>query len=263
MENIRHSPIFFAETISVPIVLQCIENKHCIGLLSYDKLWKPCKFPRLKNITIKDLMEDRKEYILKKAGELYFKFGIKSVTMDDVASELGFSKKTLYQHFKDKADLISQVIDYYIKNPQFSLNNVEHGNSIDGYFAFRSHIIYVLKYFHNTIEFDLKKLYPKLYRKVHKMKRERIFSNTVENLNDGISQGWYRSDLDVEVIAKLQVGRMLLTLNPENGIFTEREVSGIELFDKVIDYHMHAVCTEKGINYYKQQLNKIKNDVQN
>jgi TetR/AcrR family transcriptional regulator, cholesterol catabolism regulator len=72
-------------------------------------------------------MENRKEDILKQAGELYFKFGIKSVTMDDVASELGSSKKTLYQHFKDKADLISQVIDYYIKNPQFSLNNVEHG----------------------------------------------------------------------------------------------------------------------------------------
>ena len=208
-------------------------------------------------------MEDKKEYILKKAGEMYFKFGIKSVTMDDVANELGISKKTLYQHFKDKAGLISQVIDFYIKNPQFCLNNVENGNAIDGYFAFRSHIIYVLKYFHNTIEHDLKKLYPKLYIKVHKMKRENIFSNTFENLKKGISEDLYRSDLDIEVIAKLQVGRMLLTLNPENEIFTEREVTNIELFDKVIEYHMHAVCTEKGINYFKQQLNNIRNDVQN
>lgn len=208
-------------------------------------------------------MENRKELILKRAGELYFKFGIKSVTMDDVAGELGFSKKTLYLHFRDKADLISQVIDYYIQNPQFSINSIENGNAIDGYFAFRSHIIYVLKYFHNTIEFDLKKLYPKLYRKVHKMKREKIFSNTVENLNNGIQQGLYRNDLDVEVIAKLQVGRMLLTLNPENGVFTQREVTSIELFDKVIDYHLHAVCNENGLQYYKQQLNKIRNDVQN
>ncbi|MCA1758657.1 MAG: TetR/AcrR family transcriptional regulator [Bacteroidales bacterium] len=208
-------------------------------------------------------MEDKKEYILKKAGEMYFKFGIKSVTMDDVASELGISKKTLYQHFKDKAGLISQVIDFYVKNPQFCLNNVENGNAIDGYFAFRSHIIYVLKYFHNTIEYDLKKLYPKLYMKVHKMKRENIFSNTFENLKKGISEDLYRSDLDVEVIAKLQVGRMLLTLNPENEIFTEREVANIELFDKVIEYHMHAVCTEKGIKYFKQQLNNVRNDVQN
>ena len=208
-------------------------------------------------------MEDKKEYILKKAGEMYFKFGIKSVTMDDVANELGISKKTLYQHFKDKAGLISQVIDFYIKNPQFCLNNVENMNAIDGYFAFRSHIIYVLKYFHNTIEYDLKKLYPKLYMKVHKMKRENIFSNTFENLKKGISEDLYRSDLDVEVIAKLQVGRMLLTLNPENEIFTERETSNIELFDKVIEYHMHAVCTEKGLNYFKQQLNNVRNDVQN
>lgn len=208
-------------------------------------------------------MEDKKDYILKQSGELYFKFGIKSVTMDDVASELGISKKTLYQYFKDKADLISQVIDYYIKNPQFCLNSIEHGNAIDGYFALRSRIIFILKYFHNTIEYDLKKLYPKLYRKVHKMKRERIFSNTVENLKAGIKEGLYRDDLDVDVIAKLQVGRMLLTLNPENEIFTERETGSIELFDKVIEYHMHAVCTEKGIIYFKQQLNNVRNDVQN
>lgn len=208
-------------------------------------------------------MEDKKDYILKQTGELYFKFGIKSVTMDDVASELGLSKKTLYQYFKDKADLISQVIEYYSKNPQYCLNSVGHGNAIDGYFALRSRIIYILKYFHNTIEYDLKKLYPKLYRKVHKMKRERIFSNTVENLKAGMSEGLYRDDLDVEVIAKLQVGRMLLTLNPENEIFTERETSGIELFDKVIEYHMHAVCTEKGIKYFKQQFNNVRNDVQN
>jgi AcrR family transcriptional regulator len=208
-------------------------------------------------------MEDKKDYILKKSGELYFKFGIKSVTMDDVASELGLSKKTLYQYFKDKADLISQVIDYYIKNPQFCLNSIDNVNAIDGYFALRLHIIYILKYFHNTIEHDLKKLYPKLYRKVHKMKRERIFSNTVENLKAGITEGLYRDDLDVEVIAKLQVGRMLLTLNPENEIFTERETGSIELFDKVIEYHMHAVCTEKGLNYFKQQLKNVRNDVQN
>jgi len=48
MANIRHSPIFFVETISVPIVLQCNENKHCVGLLSYNKLLKPYKFPRFK-----------------------------------------------------------------------------------------------------------------------------------------------------------------------------------------------------------------------
>ena len=81
------------------------------------------------------------------AGGLYLKFGIKSVTMDYVAQELGISKKTLYHYFKNKADLISQVVDYYLDHPVFDLNDSKHGNAIDRYFILRKHIIGILKYY--------------------------------------------------------------------------------------------------------------------
>ncbi len=208
-------------------------------------------------------MEDKKLHILKNVGILYLKFGIRSVTMDDVAREFGISKKTLYQYFKDKADLVTQVVDFYLENPMFDLNASRNGNAIDRYFALRSHISKILKYFNNNIEFDLKKQYPQLFKKVHNIKRHKIFSSTVQNINEGIEAGLYRAGLDVELIAKLQVGRMLYTLNPDNEIFTETEVATIELFDKVIEYHMQAICTEKGIKYFKQQLNKIQDEVKN
>ncbi len=205
-------------------------------------------------------MEEKKLHILKNVGKLYLRFGIKSVTMDDVASEFGISKKTLYQYFKDKADLVSQVVNYYVENPVFDLNSSDGRNAIDNYFCLREHISKVLKYFNNSIEFDLKKFYPRLYQKVHRMKRQRIFDSTVLSINDGIKTGHFRKDLDPELIAKLQVGRLLYTLNPENEVFTETEVASIELFDKVMEYHMHAICTEKGIKYFKKQLNKVQNE---
>lgn len=208
-------------------------------------------------------MEDKKLFILKNTGVLYLRYGIKNLTMDNVAQELGISKKTLYQYFKNKADLIARVIDYYLENPVFDLNDNEHGNAIDRYFMLREHIIGILKYYNNNHEFELKKLYPKIYRKVQKHKRERIYENTVENLKDGMDSGLYRSELDVEVIAKLQVGRMLLTLNPDYGIFTVSELSNIDLYDKVMEYHMYSVCTEEGIKYFKKQLNNMKNEVKN
>ena len=102
-----------------------------------------------------------------------------------------------------------------------------------------------------------------MYKKVHQFKRERIYTDTIKNVEDGIKEGLFRLELEPELIAKLQVGRMLFTLNPDNEIFKESELSTIELFDKVIDYHMHAICTEKGIKYYKEQLNKIQNEEQN
>lgn len=208
-------------------------------------------------------MEEKKLHIIKNVGELYLRFGIRSLTMDDVASEFGISKKTLYQYFKDKADLVSQVVNYYIENPRFNLNLNESNNAIDHYFDLRKHINSILKYFNNSIEFDLKKLYPQLYKKVHDMKRERIFKSTVVNINNGIKTGHYRKDLDAELIAKLQVGRILYTLNPENGVFTETEVVNINLYDDFTNYHMHAICTEKGLKYFKKQLNKVQNEDKN
>ena len=208
-------------------------------------------------------MDDKKEYILKQISELYLKFGIRSITMDDVAGEFGISKKTLYQYFEDKADLVQQVIDCYLKSPDFNLDSDISGNAIDRYFALRAHIIQVMKYMHSNIEFDLKKLYPRLYQKVYKVKRERIYSNTVKNLNQGITEGLFRADIDPEIVAKLQVGKMLYTLDPQNGIFTESELTNIEIFDRVMEYFMYSVCTEKGIKYYKEQLNELKNDLKN
>ena len=208
-------------------------------------------------------MEEKKIHILKNVGKLYLRFGIRSVTMDDVAREFGISKKTLYQYFKDKADLVSQVVDFYLENVMSDIEASREMNAIDFYFALRSQISKILKYFNNNIEFDLKKQYPHLFKKVHKIKREKIFVNTVSNIKKGMETGFYRPNLDVELLAKLQVGRMLYTLNPENEIFTESEVVRIELFDKVIEYHMHAICTEKGLKYFKQQLNRIQNEVKN
>ncbi len=208
-------------------------------------------------------MEEKKQFILKNVGNLYFKHGIRGVTMDDVASEFGISKKTLYQFFNDKKDLVRQAVDYYLKNPAFYFHQQHSGNAIDRIFTLRTHLLQILKHFNNNLEFDLKKQYPDMYKKVHQFKRERIFNDTIKNVEDGIKEGLFRQELEPELIAKLQVGRMLFTLNPDNEIFKESELSNIELFDKVVDYHMHAICTEKGITYYKEQLNKFQNEKQN
>lgn len=207
-------------------------------------------------------MEDKKLHILQNVGKLYLKFGIRGVTMDDVAREFGISKKTLYQYFNDKEDMVNQVIDYYLDNPIFDLRKTNSGNSIDRFFSIRAHVVQILKHFNNNLECDLKKQYPHLHKKVHDFKRQRIFNDTITSIEKGIEDGLFRPDLEPEFIAKLQVGRMLLTLNPESEIFNEAELASIELFDKVMDYHMHAICTKKGIEYYRKQLNKHQNEEQ-
>lgn len=208
-------------------------------------------------------MEERKQYIIENVGKLYLKFGIRSVTMDDVAQEFGVSKKTLYQYFADKEELVSEVIDYYLQNPLFDLSKHKTGNAIDHMFAIRRHVANIFKYFNNNIEYDLKKLYPGLYERVYNVKRQRILDNTIKNISEGMEQGFYRKEIDPLLVAKLQVGRMLFTFNPDYQVFTEAEVSSMEVFDKLMSYHMHAICTPEGIAYYKKQLKHIQNEEQN
>ncbi len=208
-------------------------------------------------------MNEKKVHILKNVGKLYLKYGIRSVTMDDVASELGISKKTLYQYFKDKKDLVTQTLNYFMENPPFQVDKLNQENAIERLFSQRRHFSTIFKHLNNNLEFDLKKQYPQLYKKVRNHKRERIFSDTLKNVSDGIKQGLYRKDLDGSFVSKIQVGRMLCSFNPDNEIFDETEVASLENFDKIMDYHFHAICTPKGIEEYKKQLNKVQNENQN
>lgn len=191
---------------------------------------------------------------------MYLKSGVRNVTMDNVATEFGVSKKTLYQYFTDKEDLVSHVVDYFLESSDHDFKKFPGDNAIDNMFSVRNRVAYILKFYNNNIECDLKKSYPILYKKVHEAKRQRIFDNTIDNLKKGIKESLYRKGIDPYFIAKLQVGRMLYTLNPDYGIFEAYEVNSLAFFDSMMDYHMHAVCTEKGIKYYTKQLNKVQNE---
>ena len=205
-------------------------------------------------------MDQKRINIIKSVGRLYHRYGVKSVTMDDVALDLGISKKTLYQFFNDKETLVREVISYHMENPEFNLNEVGSGNPIDRLFALRNHLAGVLKVYNNNLEYDLRKQYPDIYSKFSDFKRQKIFTDTIMNMEEGQKQGLFRNDINTDVIARLLVGRMLFTMNPEQGIFDESELASIDLFDKVMDYHMHGICTEKGLDYYKKQLNNLKNE---
>lgn len=195
---------------------------------------------------------------------MYLRHGIRNITMDAVATEFSISKKTLYQYFSDKEDLVSQVIDFYVNDGlQLELRNPDNGNAIDNMFFYRERIADLLKFYHNHLEQELKKTYPALHTRLCEKKRQRIFDDTTENIKMGIVQGLYRANLEPSFIAKLTLGRILFTMNPEFGIFEDYELTSMALFDNILDYHMHAICTEKGLEHYKKQLNKVQNETQN
>lgn len=204
-------------------------------------------------------MNEELKNIMLKVRELYMKYGIKSITMDDVASELGISKKTLYQFVTDKDDLVGKFIDNEIALRQEEICKC-FGigfNAIEELFEIS---IFMNKLIHDqnpTTEYDLKKYYPQHYQKTVKARREGIYNYILLNLKKGVKEGLYRKDMNKEIIAKLYLSRSENT--NLNELFTVEEFTSIKLFMELLTYHVRGIATEKGIIVLEKKVKELEN----
>jgi AcrR family transcriptional regulator len=197
--------------------------------------------------------------ILKKVKCLYQKYGIKSVTMDDVSHELGISKKTLYQYVQDKDELVQQVVDLELEERKKEIQGIEsnHLNAIEETFEINRCVNITLKSHSSATEYDLKKYYPALYVKIREVKRAEMQSLLKKNLLKGIKEGLYREDIDIEIITKLHLTQ--IDNLSENEIISIDEYLNPKFFNEVYKYHLRGLVTEKGLKILDDCLKKIRN----
>ncbi|HKK43062.1 MAG TPA: TetR/AcrR family transcriptional regulator [Bacteroidales bacterium] len=184
---------------------------------------------------------------MSKVRDLYKNYGIKSITMDDVARELGMSKKTLYQYVNDKEDLVDKFVESEISTRQEEICKCfKTGyNAIEELFEISVFMNRMMRERNPATEYDLKKYYPAQYQKIVKARREGTYSYLMLNLRKGKKEGLYRADMDEEVIAKLYLSR---SENVHFGeIFTVSEFTSSQLFIELLKYHIRGIATEKGI----------------
>lgn len=202
-------------------------------------------------------MNKELEVILEKVGELYNKYGIKSVTMDDVSRELGISKKTLYLHVENKSDLVSKVLDYVLEKGDCEFKKLyeKELNAIEELIEVSIHIIKSVKDYNPSTEYDLKKYYPDLYKKMQDVRREKMYDAVLQNIRKGKKEGLFREDLDEEIITQMQTSRFMTmgsdeVMNPED-VYQPKYI--LELFI----YHIRGIANDQGIDMLNQTLDKI------
>jgi AcrR family transcriptional regulator len=205
-------------------------------------------------------MNDELNNILEKVRCLYLKYGIKSITMDDVARELGISKKTLYQYVVDKTDLVTKVLDVEItrRASGFDVTKIKGNNAIEEMIMLNNHVIEMLKEYKPSTAYDLKKYYPDLFRKFYESRRAKMFEWILNNLKRGKSEKLYRPEINEEIIAKLYVYRNEVII--ENDQFDLNEYTSPKFFNEVFIYHIRGIATEKGIEKLAGYLKKIKEE---
>lgn len=199
---------------------------------------------------------DKEEEIIEKARNLFMKYGLRSITMDDLSHELGISKKTLYIHFKDKADLILKITKLEINRMVDKMDTFfnENENTIDKMIKINKHLIEMRKNTPSNIKFDLQKYYPEINKELILITEEKMFKAIKENHIQGQKEGLIRVDLDIDIIASLQVCRSTIVDNMIN-MLKNREFEHV--LNEIFDYHIRGIATEKGLKYYNENY-KIK-----
>ena len=203
-------------------------------------------------------MIDKKREITEKARKLYNEYGIRSVTMDDIVRELGISKKTLYQYFTDKSDLIIAALACESEQRMQEHKEAIDGssNAIDQMLNFYDLQMRMIKDHNPALIYDLKKYYPKIHNTFLDKKRKGIYEGVLANLIQGKSEGLYRDDMDEIIISRLNLMRVEAFMN--SGIFDHQEIMTKEFFEEMFTYHMFGIVSEKGRIVLEQNIDKLK-----
>lgn len=189
---------------------------------------------------------DLRTKILKTAGELFFKFGIRSVSIDDICAELHISKKTFYTVFKQKEELIVELLDamQQKKEKGYHLVMAQDGNVMDMLMTNFKRLRGNSMDKHLAFVYDLEKFYPELWYERQKMMRDLDRTQTMHMLQKGIDQGMYRKDLDVEATA-------ILFTHLVEQVFKDLTMMSVsQRVDYALDMLVRMVCSEEGMAYY-------------
>ena len=193
--------------------------------------------------------------ILKTSLELFYKFGIKRVTMDDIAKELGMSKKTIYHHFKEKDDLVNTLCDTeMIKHEQIfdELFN-ESKNPIHEMMLISANMRKMMQHINPIFFLDLQKFHPQALNRFQEFKQNCAFKHIERNINKGIEAGFYRNEIDVEFTAKYRLSQLDMLLF--GNYYSFEKISFTKSHELLLDMFVYGICTAKGhqlLNEYKK-----------
>jgi AcrR family transcriptional regulator len=202
-------------------------------------------------------MDERFKNIIGKTLDLFKKYGIRSVSMDDIARELSISKKTIYQYVSNKEDLIAEVLEYENDTLKVLIDNLENDevNAIDALLEVSLFFSKEIRETNPVWSFDLNKYYPELYRKHVNEKREFGYNKIYNNLLIGKKQGLFREELNPELVARLYVQKIEDVMDPE--FLDSAKFSFETVFKVMFENHIRGISNPTGIEYYEKQVKKM------
>jgi AcrR family transcriptional regulator len=202
---------------------------------------------------------DQQERIVLKAHEMFMRYGVRSISMDEIASQLGISKKTIYHFFTDKDALVDAVIDIELKNNENECRQHKERseNPVHEIFVATDMVLEMLKMMNPTLLFELQKYHPSAFKKISDHKNKFLYKLIRENIDTGVAGGFYRPEINTDIITRFRIASVFLTFNPE--LLPPGKHTLSDIVKETTMNFLHGLVTPKGlklIQKYNQQREK-------
>ncbi len=201
----------------------------------------------------KDL--ETKNRIIKGAEELFFKHGIRSITMDDIAKHLSMSKKTIYNFFKEKEEVVYTLMEMKIKEDQENFASIHESNIniVEEVFYMLKQMSEMFSSINPNVFYDLQKFYPKSWHLFTEFKEKCIVKMVEKSINKGKEDGLVRDDVNAKILARLRMEEIEMCFNSK--VFAPDKFSILDTQLALAEHFLYGICTLKGhklINKHKQ-----------
>jgi len=197
--------------------------------------------------------------LVTKARNLFFSYGLKSVSMDDLARMSCTSKKTIYQHVADKNELVDRVVEDLIRCHKEAMDQSgEAAKDAVHELVLKSRVPFVtLASINWNFFYELEKFFPAAWQKLIAHRQQVMLPSIIKNLQRGVAEGLYREDLDTQFAALIRLQQITTALNPKD--FTQTTTDALKLMNSLTEFYLHGIVTTKGkrlINTYLKNNNE-------
>ncbi|HEX3079763.1 MAG TPA: TetR/AcrR family transcriptional regulator [Puia sp.] len=199
---------------------------------------------------------ENKDRILEKATQLFMRYGIRSITMDEIAAQLGISKKTIYQFFTDKDAMVEAVVNEEMKQNEedcrgFSLSAE---NAVHEIFQAMDGIEEMLKTMNPQLMYDLEKHHPAAFKRLKQYKYHFLYTMIMENLERGVREDLYRTDLNADITSRHRIESAFMPFNQE--AFPHNKYPMNQTCQELAILYLHSICNAEGKKLIDKYLNE-------
>jgi TetR/AcrR family transcriptional regulator, cholesterol catabolism regulator len=204
---------------------------------------------------------EHKERILEKATALFMQYGIRSITMDEIAVQLGISKKTIYQFFTDKDAMVEAVVNEEMKRNEDNCRNFSDmaENAVHENFLAMDSIQEIMKTMNPQIMYDLEKHHPAAFKRLKLFKYQFLYLMIKTNLERGLQEEVYRKNMNLDLVIRYRIESSFMAFNQE--AFPSGKYPMTQVCKELVILYLYSIGNEKGKKLIEKYLNERQKNI--